>query len=537
MTVDSITNKWIRTKSDEAAVAAGCRFNERRAAHVVEFFHRFLRHSKGEFADKPFDLLDWQRDDLIYPIFGWEQPDGRRRIKSCYCQIPKKNGKSTIASAIGLYMLIGDNEPGAEIYSAATQQEQASIVHGEAIKMVEASPALSAIIQLNRSTKAMSFPARKSIYRAISSEAHGQEGLNAHAIIIDELHAWQGDKLWNTLQYAFAARRQPLRFVITTAGDDPLSVCYKEYEYATRILAGEEIDVRHHCYIRDAAPTDDWTEPAVWLKANPSMGDGDAYPLKVDDFAADVAKAKATPTTQATFKRYRLNVWQTAAHPWLDMTHWRACTDSFDESELIGRDCFGGLDLAKTRDTTAFVLVFPWGEDEYRLLPYFWLPEGAVTSGNAPQDFRRWAESGQLTLTPGNVCDYAFVEQRILELSNQFSIRGFAYDPYNAEQVTQRLDELHGIPRTVFKQTINNYAEPTREFERLVISGKLRHNGHPLLTWQIGNTSVRTDPSGNIRPVKPEQEDNRKIDGVVAGVMALALAMADNTIRTSPIIF
>lgn len=538
MSIDNITKRFITTASQEKAAADGCIFNERKAEHVVEFFRRFLCHSKGsDFAGRPFELLPWQRDEIVFPLFGWERPDKSRLYRKTYIEVPKKNGKSTLASGVGLYLLVGDNEPGAEVYSAATELEQASIVHGEACNMVDASPALTSILDINRSTKAIQFKSRKSVYRALSSEAASKEGLNAHAIIADELHAWKGDKLWNTLKYAFAARRNPLMFVITTAGDDPLCVCYQQHLYAKGILDGTIVDERFFAFIRAATSDDEWTAPATWLKANPSLGDKSEHPIRLDDFAHDVDEAKATPTTQETFKRYRLNVWQTAQQPWLRMEDWRACTEDFKPEEMLGKVCFGGLDLSKTRDMTAFILIFPWENETYRLLPYFWLPEDTVNDRSAPSQFREWAKLGLLETTPGNVCDYSFVEKRIAELSHDYDLLGYAYDPYNAENVTQRLDEIHGIPRQEFRQTINNFAEPTAEFERLVVSNKLHHANHPILTWQAGNVSVRTDANNNRRPIKPEFADNRKIDGIVAAIMALAMAMADETQGVSSIVY
>lgn len=516
----SSTSKWIRTAADERAAARGCHFDEKAAEKVARFFARFLCHSKGEWAGKPFELLDWQRNDVIYPLFGWKRPDGSRRFRNAYVELPKKNGKSTLAAGIGLYMLVADGEPGAECYSAATDQKQASIVHGEACNMVDASPELSSRLSINRTTKTIAFPATQSVYRALSSGHRGQEGLNAHCIVIDELHAWYGRILWDALKYAFRSRRQGLRFVISTAGDDMLSVCREQHDYAQSVINGTLDDERYFAYIRAADTADDWTSLETARKANPCLG----ITIREDDFAADVAEAQKSPATQAAFKRYSLNLWATATNPWLRIEDWLACQEPYTEEDLLGRECFAGLDLASTTDMSALVLLFR-EEDRYRLLPYFWLPEDAAADHDAPEEYRLWAREGHLRTTPGNVCDFAFIERDIAALAARFQIRELAFDPYNAEALTQSLESNHGIKRIAFPQTMPNFAGPTKEFERLILAGRIHHNGHPVLTWQAGHVNVYTDANGNIRPVKPKRGDRRKIDGIVSAIMAKAREM------------
>lgn len=441
-------------------------------------------------------------------------------------EIPKKNGKSALASGIGLYLLAGDREAGAEVYSAAADRDQAGIVHGEAVRMVEASPALGRHLVVNYSTKNITFPATKGWYKALSSEAGTKEGLNAHALIIDELHAWPGRGLWDALRYAGRARRQPLRFSITTAGDDPHGVCREQHDYARAVLRGEVPDTRLFAYIRAARQTaegdaadDDWRDPAAWRRANPSLG----ATIREADFAADVAEAERSPLAAAAFKRYSLNVWSASTNPWLRSEDWAACRGGRDPEP--GAACFGGLDLAKTQDMTALALLFPGEGGRYALRAWFWLPEDRALSPDAPPHYRLWAERGLLELTPGNVCDYAFVRRRVAELAGRYDLRELAYDPYNAEQLTQELEAGHGVRRVAFGQTVPNFASPTAEFERLVLARLLEHDGNPILAWQAGHVQVKTDANGNRRPVKPRPIDPRKIDGVVAAVMALARAM------------
>jgi phage terminase large subunit-like protein len=518
--MDSVTKRWIHSAADEYAVSQGCYFDERAADHVVEFFRRYLRHSKAPFRGQPFELLDWQRDNLVMPMFGWKRPNHLRRIERVYCEIPKKNGKSTLAAGIGCYCLVGDGEGGAEVYSAATAQEQASIVHGEAINMVDASPELSALLRINRTSKTIFFPATQSYYKALSAEAHSKEGLNASAIIIDELHVWQGRDLWSTLRYAGRARQQPLIFIITTAGDDILSVCYEQREYTQQVLRGETKDIRLLGYICAAEASDDWTDEATWFKTNPSLG----KTIDVERFRADFEEARKIPSDLAEWKRYSLDIWATGTSPWLDIQDWHGCHEEFSEESFVGAPCVGGLDLSKTRDMTALVLCFS-RDGHFYLLPYFWLPENTIRDRDTNEYFRVWREAGQLRATPGDVCDYRQVMADIVALKEKFDIRAIYYDPYNAEPLTQELDETYEIPRFKFGQTISNFAGPTSEFERLLIGREIHHNGHPILTWQAGHVEIKTDANLNKRPVKPSRDDPRKIDGIVAAIMGLAGAL------------
>ena len=524
MAIELTTQGMIRTKADERAVAEGCYFDAAAAERVRTFLRQFVRQSKGRWAGKPFELLPWQWEEVVAPLFGWKQADGLRRYRNAYVEIPKKNGKSTLAAGLGLYLLAGDGEKGAEVYSAAADIKQASIVHGEAINMTQSSVALSSYLKINQSTKNILMPLTKSVYRALSSEAAGQEGLNASGIIIDELHIWYGRKLWDALKYAGISRSQPLRFVITTAGDDMLSVCREQHDYAAGILSGQIEDTRYFGYIREAGPADDWTSPETWKKANPSMGET----MKIEDFAADVAEAQATPSTQASFKRYRLNIWSTSTNAFLDRVKWDECYTAFTEDDLIGTQCWAGLDLSQTKDMTSLVLCFSIG-GIYRWLPFFWLPEAILTAKNCPAQYRVWADQGHLRLTPGNVIDYEFIEREAIELAQKFSVTDMAYDRRFAEKTTQNIEANAGIPRVEFPQTTATYTEPLKFLETAVLNKTFQHNGHPILSWQAGNLNVRSDAGGGMRPVKPAEGDARKIDGMVAGLMAMARAMQSAT--------
>jgi phage terminase large subunit-like protein len=315
----------IRSEADERAALRGCYFSRWHAERVCQFTRTFCCHSKGQWAGQPFELLPWQRDDLVYPLFGWRRPDGTRRFRRAYIEVAKKNGKSCLVSALGLYLLVADGEPGAEVYSCAADRPQASIVHAEAVNMVDASPALQDMLQVNRSTYALSYPATKSIYKAWSGEAKGKSGFNAHGVLCDELQEWRGRELWENLIHAGRARRQPLLIVITNAGDDMLSVCREQHDYAERVIDGSFHDERYFGLIYSVKPVDLAQHGAhdrrLWRQANPSLG----VTINEEDFGRDLEEAERTPTAWAEFCRKSFSIWNTGQKRWLQLAQWRAC--------------------------------------------------------------------------------------------------------------------------------------------------------------------------------------------------------------------
>lgn len=524
--MDSATRKAIRNRGDELAAAAGCYFDERAADRVIEFFPRFLRHSKGSFAGKPFELSSWQRVDVVSPLYGWKRPDGSRRFRRAYIEIPKKNGKSTLAAGLGLYHLAGDGERGAEVYSAAVNRDQASIVHGEAIAMTNASDALSSYLRVNKATKEILLEKYGSRYRALASEAQSAEGLNASALIIDELHAWTGEhgrRFFDSLKYAGRARRQPLTFIITTAGEDELGVCWLIHQDAAGLLRGEVTDQRFFAYIRAADPGDDISDPATWRKANPSMGET----MSEEDFAADLEEAKRNPTNLAQFLRYSLNTWTFGGgSPAIDPQEWEACRADFTEDDCIGLECWGALDLSRKKDFTAFALTFKVAEDSFRVLAWYWLPEDTVNAPNSPPQYQQWVKDGFLRATPGNVTDYRQVEADITEILKRHACYCVLFDPLFAEEMTQRIYEATGVERVEFKQSPMSFTAPSDEFERMIAGRQLQHNGNPILTWNAHN--LRFKLSGNFRaPVKPGESLPKKIDGIVCVIMTAAKAIEE----------
>jgi len=513
-------HEWIRCEADETAIAAGCKFDLAAAVRVRNFCKEFLRHSKGQWAGKPFELLDWEWFDVIGPLFGWKRADGTRRFRQAYIEIPKKNGKSSLMSAVELYLLVGDDEQGAEVYTAAADRDQAGIVYDEAARMVDASPELAKHLQVIRSTKRIIYPRSNSVLRALSADVPTKEGLNASAVIFDELHAQRGRELWDTLYYAGIARRQPLLISITTAGYDRQSICYEQRGYAEQVRDGLIEDMSFLPVIYRAGEDDDWTDPAVWIRANPSLG----AMLDLEEFHHACNEAKVSPRKENTFKRYRLNIWTEQDVRWLSIDAWNACDKPLDIESLKGRECWAGLDLSTKVDLSALVLAFPLEGREFALVPFLWIPHDNAHNREKRDrvPYLQWARDGFLALTEGNVIDYEAIEAKICELAGQYQIREIAFDPWNAQATANRLAN-EGLNMVEFRQGFVSMSGPTKDFEALVLSRRLIHGGHPVLKWNAGNVAVQEDAAGNIKPNK--KKSTERIDGIVAAIMATGRAM------------
>lgn len=496
-------------------------FDEKAAQVAVNFFERLLVHSKGEWAGKPFRLQPWQRDQIIKPLFGWKRQDGTRKFRRAYIEVPRKNGKSTLSSGIALYLLFADGESGAEIYSAAADRDQASIVFDEARSMVDASAELSKRAQVFK--KAIIVPGTRSTYRVLSADAYTKHGLNAHGIIFDELHAQPTRDLWDVLTTSTGARRQPLTLAITTAGYDRESICYELHAYAEKVLKGIIADEEFFSYIAKADDDDDWMLPATWQKANPGLG----VTVKVDYLEAEAKRAAQTPAYQNTFRRLHLNQWTSQETRWLPIEKWDKCDRPITEKLLEGAVCYGGLDLASTSDIAAFVLDFPAepGEPENHVwLPHFWIPKDNLIErarhDRVPYD--AWARDGLVTVTEGNVIDYSIIIRDIEALGERFNIKEIAFDRWGAFQISQQLEGA-GFTMVGFGQGFVSMSPPMKELLRLVLDGKLSHGANPVLRWMADNMVVSSDAAGNVKPNK--EKSREKIDGIVAGLMALDRAV------------
>ena len=489
-------------------------FDKKRAQAAIDWFPRYLKHTKGKWAGQPFELLPWQQE-IIGKLFGTVKKDGTRQYRTVYCEVPKKNGKSELAAGVALRLLFADSEPGAEIYSAAADREQASIVFHVAAEMVRMNKKLGQRCKVLDSTKRI-IHNNGNIYRVLSADVHTKHGFNTHGVIFDELHAQPTRELWDVLtQGAGDARRQPVVFAITTAGYDRHSICWEIHEYARKVREGLIKDKTFLPVLFGAEENDDWADESIWQKVNPSLG----VTIEVERVREHCKRAQDNPAEENLFRRLRLNQWVKQETRYIPMEAWNGCGGAVDETALEGKVCWAGLDLASSIDIAAFVLAFPV-DDEVRLLCRFWVPEENIDKRSRTDKvpYEQWVRDGVLTATPGNVIDYAFIEAEIEALSKRFEIREIAFDRWGAVQMSQNLTEK-GFTLVEFGQGYKSMSPPTKELLKLVLSGKLRHGDHPVLSWMADNVVVTTDPAENVKPDKAKSTE--RIDGIVAAIMAL----------------
>lgn len=497
-------------------------YDKDKADRAVKFIQS-LRHTIGEWEGQLFKLLPWQ-EQIIRDLFGIVKENGYRQFKTAFIEVPKKQGKTALDAAIALKLLCADDEPAAEIYSCASDRQQAGICFKEAADMVRKDPVLSKHIKIIESQKRMIYIRNGSFYQVLSAEAYSKHGFNIHGLLFDELHAQPNRKLFDVMTKGSGdARRQPLFFLTTTAGDDTKSVCYEQHRLALDIINGKKIDPTFYPVIYAAPDDADWTDPKVWRMANPSLG----ITITEDSVREWCERAKTMPSEENTFRQLRLCQWVKQSVRWMPMKKWEECgSEETDPTMLEGRPCYGGLDLSSTGDITAFVLVFPPKDENglYYVLPYFWIPEERmrerVKRDKVPYDI--WHRQGLLETTEGDVIHYGFIEQYIADLGEKYNIREIAFDRWGATQMVQNL-EGRGFTVIPFGQGFKDMSPPTKELLNLVLAKRIAHGGNPILTWMADNATVRKDPAGNIKLDK--EKSTEKIDGVVATVMALDRAI------------
>lgn len=515
--------KWVRLacerqRRDLERMDWRWQFDAARAAHVCRFVE-LLPHVKGEWARNrgTIELSPWQCF-VLATVFGWIDARGYRRFKKAYTEIPRKNAKSTISSGVGLYLLTADNEPGAEVYSAATTRDQAKIVWGDARAMTVASPPFRKRFGVETGAHAIFVPDENASFKPLSRDQGGNlDGLNLHGGIVDEFHGHKDRAIWDVLVTAMGARAQPLLWAITTAGFDRAGICYEERSYVLKILDGVVEDEEYFGVIYTIDADDDWTDPASWQKANPNWG----ISVKPEAIEREARKAMQMASAQNNFLTKHLNVWVNADTAWMDMRAWDACADeSLAPEDFAGEDCILGLDLASKVDIADKVRMFKRGGVYYFFAEHY-LPERAVEmSVNSQYD--GWRRDGWLTVTEGEVTDYDVIEDGVREDCTRYGVRDVAFDPFQATQLSGHL-LAEGVPMIEVRPTVLNFSEPMKQLEALVLAGKVRHNGDPVLAWMVSNTVCHRDAKDNIYPRKERPEN--KIDGVVAMIMCLARDM------------
>lgn len=525
-------------------------FDQEEADRAREFFPTYLSHHIGEFAGRPFELLEYQATLLTRPIFGWKQSkDGFRRFRKIFAFIPKGGGKSPWASATGLYMMLCDREPAAEVYAVAADRAQARTVHDNAKIMVEQSPDLAAMCEVLRDS--IYCPATRSTYKVMSADAKTKHGVRPHCVIFDEFHAQPTRDLYEAMKKSTVKRRQPLIVLISHAGDDDEGVCFEEYEYAKGILTGRIEDDTCLPVIFEASPDDDFTDPKVWARVNPGHG----ITVKVDGIAQECQEAINEPRKRNDFLRFHLNRWVNQAVAWIPIDWWDQCQAPVpSDAVLATMPGAVGIDMAQKIDLASAVAVFrlplddaapemvvevvseqPDGEVvkttrslNYRIavVPAFWLPEETlrdrVKQDHVPYDQWRDATPPLLHVTNGAVIDSEAIVAHCISLTARFPMlkeSQFGYDPAFATEIGVRLTAL-GLTAVEVLQNYKHLTEACQVFEALVKAKRVLHGGHRLLRWNVENVAVKRDDAGRIRPVKPKKAAKR-IDGVVALLIAL----------------
>ena len=503
-------------------------FDPDAAQIALDFFPNVLQHSKGRWSGQPFELSGWQKF-IIWNLFGFKNMDGSRRFRVSYTEVGRKNGKSTFAAGLGLFMLIADGENGAEIYAAATKKDQARIIYDEADRMVKQSVGLRSYVQLYRHSILM--PTTESKFEPLSSDTRTMDGLNPHCAIVDELHAHKTSELWDMFDSAVGSRTQPLLFAVTTAGFNQHGVCKDQHDYGIKVLESIIEDDTMFVFICSLDEKDDWQDESVWRKANPNL----EICVDLDDMRRMKNKAIESPAHLNNFLCKKLNIWTNQQEKFFSMEHWKKCSKSIDINTLSGQPCWMAVDLSTKIDLTALAHAFKLKNDDVFLDVMFFCPKETAQARSRDDrvPYLKWAEQGWLQLTEGNVVDYAFIKYEIEKSWGKYDVKKMGFDQWNFEALRQQLitDGMDESRIVEFKQTLSHMSEPLKELEKIVIGGNLVFNNNPVLTWCAENTAIYRDPNDNIRPVK--NKSTERIDGIVASVMAIGLMTTQAEQKTS----
>ncbi len=489
---------------DEVAAQRACNFIEN------------LPHTKGKWFNKRelLRLEPWQKF-IICNIFGWHWADGRRRFREAYNEIPRKNGKSQLGAGIGLYMFVADGEGGAEVYSGATTEQQAWEVFRPAKQMVDRTPDLKNHYDIESNAKTLVVLSQGARFAPLIGKPG--DGASPNCAIVDEYHEHDSDDLYDTMMTGMGARENPLMLVITTAGSNLGGPCYEKRGDCIKVLEKTVEDDAVFAIIFGIDAEDEWDTEDALIKANPNYG----VSVNADFLKGQLVQARRSASKQNAYRTKHLNQWVGARTAWMNMLAWQKQKRAISLDDFVGEPCFGGLDLASKKDVAAFVLLFP-RDGKYHTFQKFYAPESAAEENDKYRDF---ATAGLLTLTPGSMTDYAFIEADILAACEKFDLQQLAFDPFQAHYLITRLMET-SAPCVEYGNTVKNMSDPMKEVEAQILSGQLVHDGNDLMTWMMGNVTARIDAKDNIFPRKEREADPRcKIDGVVALIMAMGLAM------------
>lgn len=500
--------------------AEDCKFVEEKAKRAIDFIEELCTHTKGALAGSKLLLEPWQKC-VIANMFGWIRPDGMRRYREVFFFVPRKNGKSLLSASIGNYMFFCDGEPGAEIYVAGAERDQASLCWNMSKQMILNEPYLDKRCKIYTASRSITNEKDGSFYRPISADAGTKHGFNAHCCLIDELHAHRNAELMDVLITSTGARKQPMIVYLTTSDyEREGSPCNERHDYAGKVRDNIIKDSRFLPVIYEATVDDDWTKQEVWEKANPNLG----VSISLEFLERECKKAIESPAFQNTFKRLYLNIRTEQDVRWINMERWDASGDEMDIECLEGHRCYAGVDLASVSDLCALVLYFP---EQKACLSYFWVPKDSAIKRSEKNriGYMGWHDSGDLYLTDGNVADYDIIRAKLNELNMIYEIREVAIDRWNSTQMQTQLsgDGFEVVP---FGQGFGSMSAPTKELEKMILSGELQHFGHPVLRWCASNVSVEIDHAENMKPSK--KKSTEKIDGIVSLIMALGRAMVED---------
>lgn len=492
------------------AIDKGWYFDKKAALRALKFIQS-LKHTKGEWAGQKFLLEPWQQF-IIWNIFGWKLSNGTRRYRYVYIEVSRKNGKTALSAGIGLYMLYADGESRPEVYSAATAKDQAKICFLDAVEIVKKTDLKN---YLTPYKNAIEYSGKGGVFRPLSSDDGLHDGLNPNCAVIDEYHAHKDSGMFDVIKSAFGARKQPLMFIITTAGKNRNCACYNYRSNVIKIVQGINEDNSLFGMIYTQDTQEEWDNPMMWIKSNPNLN----ISLSVDYLADQVKDAKNRPEAVRNVMTKNLNLWVDAEKTWILDDKWMECVGSTDIESLKGCECWGGIDLSNVSDITAFILLFNQN-DRFQILPFFWIPEEKMKEKILKENinYDMWVRDGFVKSTPGNIIDYDFVKADIINILLDYRFQSGAYDRWNSSQIILNLQD-EGMELNPFGQGYASMSAPSKQLETLALSQKLEHFGNPILRWMVASTSTMSDPAGNIKPDK--KNSSQKIDGVVASIMAL----------------
>ena len=493
-----------------------------KAAQRVFDFIGFFRHHKGEFKDKKFDLLDWQKFALGN-IFGWKwKATGLRKYGTAYIEIPRKNGKTTLASAVANYMLMADGEAGAEVYCVATKEDQAKIAWNDCKIFLEGQQTFNK--SCRKLVKSIHYDRQHAVLKPLGSDSKTLDGLNPSCAIFDELHAWERRDLWDVIEDGLGARKQPLIFAITTAGYNQQGICFEQRTNAINILNGVSSDDDIFALIFTLDDDDDYQDERNWYKANPSLG----YAKNIEIMRKLFVKCKNTPEKLNAFLNKQLNIWTTASAAWKNLDDWKSLEKKIDDAQLKGKYCFGGLDLSRKQDLTAFVLYFPpqVGLERGYVKPYFIIPSENFREKELLDrvPYSAWQDAGWVKLTNAKTVSDEFVFDQIKDALDSYDVRNVAFDRWGSKDITKLFD-ARGVKIVDFGQGYKDMSPAIKRFEELIDSRKIWQDGNPCLAWNISNCVITQDSAENVKFDK--EKARQRIDGAVATAMAIGASMRE----------